>query len=165
MAWFMLSIHCCGLTCSWNSLAMLSSRVSAWVGLSAWSQDWAKTLALDAIEDMSLRNCASSPVNRLALSVRTGTPPDWTQPAFSVSSTRVVEKNFFATSWSAADDLEEIERYWPGLPTVSVGSPLPPSIPGKFIQPSPPDLTKSPPLATWMPYDQLPCTIIAALPV
>src|SRR5215467_9220015 len=162
---FMLSIHCCGLICNWNSLAMLSSRVSAAAGLNAWSHDWAKTLAPDAIDDMSLRNCASSPVNRLALSVRTGTPPDLTHPAFSSLSTRVVEKNFFAVAWSAAEDLDEIERYWPGLPTVSVGSPLPPSIPGKFIQPSPPDLTKSPPLATWMPYDQEPCSIIAALPV
>src|SRR5262245_21980317 len=162
---FMLSIHCCGLICSWNSLAMLSSRVSATVGLRAWSQDWAKTFAPDAIEDMSFRYCASSPTNRLALSPNTGTPPDLTQPAFSASSTRVVEKNFFATAWSAADAFDVIERYWPGLPTVSVGSPLPPSIPGKFIQPSPPDLTKSPPLATWMPYDHEPCTIIAALPV
>ena len=102
---------------------------------------------------------------RLSLLVRTGTPPDLTQPAFSVSSTRAVEKNFFAMSCAAADALDEIERYWPGLPTVLLGSPLPPAIGGKFIQPRPPDLTKSPPLATWMPYDQEPCSIIAALPV
>ena len=42
---FMLSTHCCGVICSWNSLAMLSSSVSAEVGGSAWSQDWAKALA------------------------------------------------------------------------------------------------------------------------
>ena len=61
--------------------------------------------------------------------------------------------------------LDEIDRYWPGLPTVSLGSPLPPSIGGKFIQPRPPLGTKLPPLATWIPYDQEPCSIIAALPV
>ena len=42
---FMLSTHCCGEICSWNSLAMLSSSVSAAVGLSAWSHDCANTLA------------------------------------------------------------------------------------------------------------------------
>ena len=41
----MLSANCCGEIDSWNSLAMLSSSVSAWVGLSAWSQDWAKFFA------------------------------------------------------------------------------------------------------------------------
>ena len=43
---FMLSANCCGLIDSWNSLAMLSSRASAWVGLSAWSHDCPKYLAL-----------------------------------------------------------------------------------------------------------------------
>ncbi len=41
----MLSANCCGEIDSWKSLAMLSSSVSAWVGLSAWSQDWAKVFA------------------------------------------------------------------------------------------------------------------------
>jgi hypothetical protein len=43
------------------------------------------------------------------------------------------EKNFFATSFSAAVDFEEMERYWPGLPTVFDGSPLPPVTGGKFM--------------------------------
>ncbi len=43
---FMLSANCCGEIDSWNSLAMLSSSVSAAVGLSAWSHDWAKFFAL-----------------------------------------------------------------------------------------------------------------------
>ena len=45
MTAFMLVANCWGEIDSWNSLAMLSSSVSAAVGLSAWSQDWAKTLA------------------------------------------------------------------------------------------------------------------------
>ena len=49
MTAFMLSANCCGEIDSWNSLAMLSSSVSAAVGLSAWSQDWAKTFALLAV--------------------------------------------------------------------------------------------------------------------
>jgi hypothetical protein len=46
---FMLSANCCGEIDSWNSLAMLSSSVSAWVGLRAWSQDWAKFFAFAAV--------------------------------------------------------------------------------------------------------------------
>ncbi len=46
MTSFMLVANCCGVMVSWNSLAMLSSSVSAAVGASAWSQDCAKTLAL-----------------------------------------------------------------------------------------------------------------------
>ena len=42
------SIHCSGVMDSWNSLAMLSSSVSAAVGDNAWSQDWAKLLAFEA---------------------------------------------------------------------------------------------------------------------
>ena len=49
MTSFMLSANCWGVIDSWNSLAMLSSSVSAAVGLSAWSQDWAKILALLAM--------------------------------------------------------------------------------------------------------------------
>ena len=49
MTWFMLSANCCGVIDSWKSLAMLSSSFSAAVGLRAWSQDWAKTLALLAV--------------------------------------------------------------------------------------------------------------------
>ena len=43
---FMLSANCWGEIDIWNSLAMLSSSASAAVGLSAWSHDCAKTLAL-----------------------------------------------------------------------------------------------------------------------
>ena len=46
MTAFMLSANCCGEIDSWNSLAMLSSSVSAAVGLSAWSQDWREGLGL-----------------------------------------------------------------------------------------------------------------------
>ena len=49
MTWFMLVANCCGVIDSWKSLAMLSSSFSAAVGLRAWSQDWAKTLALLAV--------------------------------------------------------------------------------------------------------------------
>ncbi len=49
MTWFMLEANCCGVIDSWKSLAMLSSSFSAAVGLRAWSQDWAKTLALLAV--------------------------------------------------------------------------------------------------------------------
>jgi hypothetical protein len=49
MTWFMLEANCCGEMDSWKSLAMLSSSRSAAVGLRAWSQDWAKTLALLAM--------------------------------------------------------------------------------------------------------------------
>ena len=49
MTAFMLSANCCGEIDSWNSLTMLSSNASAAVGLSAWSQDWAKVLALLAV--------------------------------------------------------------------------------------------------------------------
>jgi hypothetical protein len=45
MTAFRLVANCCGLIDIWNSLAMLSSRTSAAVGLSAWSQDWAKLFA------------------------------------------------------------------------------------------------------------------------
>ena len=44
-----------------------------------------------------------------------------------------MEKNFFAISFCSAVALEEIDRYWPGLPTVLLGSPLPPSTGGKFM--------------------------------
>lgn len=46
MTAFMFVAKSCGEIDSWNSLAMLSSSTSAAVGLSAWSHDWAKTLAL-----------------------------------------------------------------------------------------------------------------------
>jgi len=42
----MLLAYCCGEIDSANSFAMLSSSTSAWVGLSAWSHDCAKTEAL-----------------------------------------------------------------------------------------------------------------------
>ena len=42
-------------------------------------------------------------------------------------------KNSFAVCFAPLDALEEMEKYWPGLPTVSLGSPLPPSTGGKFI--------------------------------
>ena len=42
-------------------------------------------------------------------------------------------KNFLAISFSEAVAFAEIERYWPGLPTVSLGSPVPPSTGGKFM--------------------------------
>jgi hypothetical protein len=45
----MESTHCWGLICSWNSLAMLSSSVSAEVGLSAWSQDCANSVAFEEV--------------------------------------------------------------------------------------------------------------------
>ena len=44
---FILVIHCSDVMDSRNSLAMLSSSVSATVGDNAWSQDWAKFLAFD----------------------------------------------------------------------------------------------------------------------
>src|SRR3954465_1334911 len=114
---------------------------------------------------MNLRYSASGEEASCAsLPLMIGTPPDLIQPVTSSLSTRAVEKNFFAVSFASVVALDEIERYWPGLPTWLLGSPLPPVV-GKFIQPSPPPLTKSPPLAWWMPYDQLPCTIMAALPV
>src|SRR5690349_21115307 len=115
---------------------------------------------------MNLRKAASGDEpSWVSLPLMIGTPPDLIQPATSSLSTRVVEKNFFAVSLAPALAFEEIERYWPGFPTVFLGSPLPPSIPGKFMKPRAPLLTKSPPCACWMPYDQEPCTIIAALPV
>ena len=43
---FMLSANCCGVTESWKSREMLSSSFSAAVGLSAWSHDCGKLLAL-----------------------------------------------------------------------------------------------------------------------
>ena len=46
MTRFMLSANCCGVIESWNSWEMLSSSFSAAVGLSAWSQDCGKLLAL-----------------------------------------------------------------------------------------------------------------------
>jgi hypothetical protein len=51
----------------------------------------------------------------------------------SSSSTRVVEKNFLAVSFASAVAFDEIDRYCPGLPTVLLGSPLPPSTGGKFM--------------------------------
>src|SRR6266540_5890638 len=95
----------------------------------------------------------------------TGMLPDFTQASTDAPSRVEVDRNFFAVSFSAWLAFEEIDRYWPGLPTVSLGSPLPPSTGGKFMKPSPPLATKSPPSAFWMPYDQEPCSIIAALPV
>jgi hypothetical protein len=56
-----------------------------------------------------------------------------------------------AVSFSASVAFDEIDRYWPGLPTVLVGSPLPPSTGGKFIQPRFPPLTKSPPSSDMLP--------------
>ena len=43
---FMLSANCCGVIESWKSREMLSSSFSAAVGLSAWSHDCGKLLAL-----------------------------------------------------------------------------------------------------------------------
>jgi hypothetical protein len=68
----------------------------------------------------------------------------------SLSSTALLKK-FCAVVFSAAVAFEEIDRYWAGLPTVSLGSPFPPSTPGKFIQPRCPPVTKSPPLAFMLP--------------
>jgi hypothetical protein len=51
----------------------------------------------------------------------------------SASESTWVEKNFLAVSFSSAVALEEIDRYWPGLPTVLLRSPLPPSTGGKFM--------------------------------
>ncbi len=71
-------------------------------------------------------------------------------------------KKSLATFFSSALALEEMDRYWAGLPTVSLRSPLPPSTAGKVMKPSEPLGTKSPPSACWMPYDQAPCSIMAA---
>lgn len=74
-------------------------------------------------------------------------------------------KKSLAIFFCSALAFEEMDRYWAGLPTVLLGSPLPPSTGGKVMWPSPPPETKSPPSVCWMPYDQAPCSIIAALPV
>src|SRR5205814_5056736 len=94
-----------------------------------------------------------------------GTPPVSIHCLTSVLSRTVVEKNFFAVSFCASVAFDEIARYWPGLPTVSLGSPLPPSTDGKFMYPRCPPLTKFPPLPFIEPYVQVPCSIMAALPV
>lgn len=49
MTAFMLVANCSGVMESWNSLAMLSSRASAWVGGRAWSHHCAKLFASLAI--------------------------------------------------------------------------------------------------------------------
>src|SRR5690349_687376 len=115
---------------------------------------------------MNLRNSASGELPSCASEpLMIGTPPDLIQPFISSSSISAVEKNFLAVSLASGVAFEEIDRYWPGLPTVLLGSPLPPSMAGKLVKPRPPLLTKLPPLACWIPYDQEPCSIIAALPV
>lgn len=116
---------------------MLSSRVSAAVGLSAWSQDWAKFFALLDVSYTKLSQAASF-VSATALSLAsvpltTGTLPDAIQASTEAASSVAVERNFLATSFSCWLAFEEMERYCPGLPTVSLGSPLPPSTGGKFM--------------------------------
>src|SRR3954465_1731058 len=133
MTLFMLSAYCWGEIANWKSLAMLSSSTSAAVGLSAWSQDWAKVLALLATPYWNLSQSASLPTSRLSLPSTMGMPPDATHSLDSASVETPVAKNFLATAFSAAEDFEEIERYWPGLPTVLLGSPLPPSTVGKLL--------------------------------
>src|SRR6187401_383996 len=115
---------------SWKSLAMLSRRTSAAVGLSAWSQDWAKVLAPLATPYWNFSQSSSLPERRLSLPLTIGMPPEATHSFDSASEDTAVAKNFLAISFSASEAFEEMERYWPGLPTVSLGSPVPPSTPG-----------------------------------
>src|ERR687886_685276 len=115
---------------------------------------------------MNVRKAAYGEADSVDLASFTiGTEPLSTHSLTSASVRTSVLKNFFAVSFACALALEEIERYWPGLPTVSLGSPLPPSTGGKFIQPRLPPLTKSPPSFFMPPYVHVPCSIIAALPV
>ncbi len=59
--------------------------------------------------------------------------PDLTHASTEASSRVLLARNFFAVSFSPSVAFDEIDRYWPGLPTVSLGSPLPPSTGGKFM--------------------------------
>ena len=102
---------------------------------SAWSQDWAKTLALagDVVDELrgSRRPCEAPQLARVPLT--TGTPPVPIHCLISSSESTAVVKNFLAISFCSSVAFEEIDRYWAGLPTVSLGSPLPPSTGGKFM--------------------------------
>src|SRR3954447_12675261 len=95
---------------------------------------------------MNLRNSASlEAASVLSEPFTIGTDPLSTHCLISASVRTPLAKNALAASFCCAVALEEIDRYWPGLPTVLLGSPLPPSTGGKFIQPRSPPLTKSPP--------------------
>src|SRR3954468_18260963 len=90
-------------------------------------------------------NCASTPL-------MSGTLPVATHFLISVSSNRVVERNFLAVSFCSFVALEEIDVYWPGLPTVSLGSPLSESDTlGKLVYTRWPPLTRSPPAVLRFP--------------
>ena len=64
---------------------------------------------------------------------RTVTPPVPIHCLTSSSSRTPLVKNFLAVAFSSALAFEEMDRYCAGLPTVLLGSPVPPSTGGKFM--------------------------------
>ncbi len=64
---------------------------------------------------------------------RIGTDPLSIHCLTSASCRTPLAKNSLATFFSPAPAFEEMDRYWAGLPTVLLGSPLPPATGGKFM--------------------------------